>query len=84
MLQTLLTTTRKVTQRCQHRWCCGLKIYPAIIPNSGFKYIKIYVQCYIMGSGFGQVRCIYGSSDCGVALDRQSGDEPVAPKLAEE
>jgi len=59
-------------------------MYPAIIPKFGFKYTKINVQCYIMGSGFGQVRCIYGSSDCGAARDRQSGDEPVAPNWAGE
>ena len=42
------------------------------------------MQCYIMGSEFRQVRCIYGSSDCGVVRDRQSGDEPVAPNWAGE
>lgn len=29
-----------------------------------------------MVSGVGQVSCIYGSNECGVARDRQSGDEP--------
>lgn len=73
-----------MTQRCQFRWWWGLKIYPAIIPKFGFKYIKINVQCYMMGSGVVQVRCVYGYSDCGVVRDRQSGDEPVAPNWAEE
>ena len=30
----------------------------------------------MMGSEVGQVRCIYGSSDCGVARDRQVETNP--------